>query len=1291
MPFRSPSRSGLRVTHELPEQLLTLYRPIEPLGQGGMGRVVRAHERSTGKSVAIKLIAREHLADAHTRRIFLREARTIVRLSHPHVVQLFDFDMPREGSAYLVMEYLAQGHLGVWRDVWPGWVPLLEAVDGVLSALAFAHARGIVHCDLKPENILFESDSLGGRAKLVDFGVAQLAAASLEHQGHARDWRRPEVSGTPTYMAPEQVEGHLGAYGPWTDLYALGVILYEVISGAPPFAAQSLPAILLQHLNEVPPPLSFRPQAPSLEGIASIVDSLLAKDPWARPRFAARLRRSIARLMPEAARADNAALDPSLPETSASVRRRTLNSFARLPQAATLEVEASSWVRSTGLRMLRLKEPPFVGREEALERLEVTVDAVVATQRPHLVVVTGPAGVGKSRIARALQERLEESGRMQSWSGAYRMQTGEPAQGLRAALEAYYLCLGLSRELTEHTLRERIGQSGDPLDHWELRNLLDWLRPTEGARLAPSEASQVNLVLRAMRRAARRDPLYIWLDDLHHTFGDAILSTLITLLEEEGLPALIVVTMRPIEDTIDPTGRLRKQLRALYGHDRVQRIKLGSLEIRVLAELLETQAGLGPKHARRIATDARGNPLRALQTARAAIELGELDLVTTTSSEATGTLTLNQNENEFAERSRPTLVSPLASGRLLAGHLDEVLSRMPQPQGFLVMGQLALLGPMTPLPVLDTALRYGWPDLDWSTLATILDEADRIGVLEWQALGEHDRISLDHRPLVRFLTETLERRGLLERAHRAAAQALATVFTHDPANTLAARARHHAQAGDRDDAAKLLHDAITHAAAQAHFSHAIAASGELEGWLHDWGEPDISPKRAALHRLRARIAFECGELHDAEHHLGEELAFPTQDPSILAERAWLRARLHAGRGEIDEAVHTFEIASRGYLSAKDDPGLAQCLLGLARTRRVQGNLDHARRVAERARALFDTLEQPSGLADVHRLLGQIALLEGHLEDAGQHYEQARSIFDALGDLHGHADTQRALAGLALERQDARQATRLLHAATQAYELIGDRQGIAHAQRGLGRACRLLGQHTAAREHLERAVQLLEPLGDALGTADALMDLASMERERGQLAEAGQHISRAIQAYHEAGEPRGSANALLIQGNLLLDLGQPHDALTRYRQAQNLFVSLEDERGRGLALLNTGHALLQLGALEPARDALDEAERDALTRGDQPTAAVAAGYLSIALVPRDLDEAIEAARRARQRSTPAVAMELAHAFERLAREMASLGHPEPAKEHLEQVRSLLLDAGRRDLLRQTFHRNRDLLS
>ncbi|MGC4113575.1 MAG: protein kinase [Myxococcales bacterium] len=241
------------------------YVVEKELGRGAMGVVYRALDSQLGRTVAIKVLEKSAGADPRIREYFLREARAVAQLIHPNVVTLFDAGL-QGSNPYLVMELvdgddlrtrLQQGPLGIKEAL------LLSA--GVASALDAAHNRKIIHRDVKPENIIAGPD---GTAKLMDFGVAHVVADAGE--------RRATIIGTPVYMAPEQIKGE--AIGGYTDTYALGVVLFECLTGVPPFDPNGA---LYHHVNSPPPdPRQVRADIP-----APIVDAVmrcLAKNPQER-------------------------------------------------------------------------------------------------------------------------------------------------------------------------------------------------------------------------------------------------------------------------------------------------------------------------------------------------------------------------------------------------------------------------------------------------------------------------------------------------------------------------------------------------------------------------------------------------------------------------------------------------------------------------------------------------------------------------------------------------------------------------------------------------------------------------------------------------------------------------------------------------------------------------------------------------------------------------------------------------------------------------------------------------
>ena len=252
------------------------------LGTGGTARVHAAHDLVLDRPVAVKVLA-DHLVDPAARQRFVREARTTARFVHPHAVSMYDAG-EADGSLYLVME-LVVGRSLADRLTTDGPLPIPDALavaDCVLDALGAAHAAGIVHRDVKPGNVLLGAD---GAVKLADFGIAK----RLDELGPDLTLTGQFV-GTPRYLAPEQVVG--GPATPATDLYATGVVLYEMLAGAPPFDAGTPLATAIAHRDDpVPDVRAARPEVPA--ALAATLARAMAKRPEDRFPTAAAMRQSL--------------------------------------------------------------------------------------------------------------------------------------------------------------------------------------------------------------------------------------------------------------------------------------------------------------------------------------------------------------------------------------------------------------------------------------------------------------------------------------------------------------------------------------------------------------------------------------------------------------------------------------------------------------------------------------------------------------------------------------------------------------------------------------------------------------------------------------------------------------------------------------------------------------------------------------------------------------------------------------------------------------------------------------
>jgi serine/threonine-protein kinase len=252
------------------------YRLEKRLGKGGMGEVYRAYDQRLERRVALKQIRPRKASDPRARQRFLREARAAARLSHPSIVQVHDI-IEVHGSDWLVME-LVDGH-SLRRVLADGPLPVMDAVGltiEIASGLAEAHAEGIVHRDLKADNILLTSD---GRAKILDFGIAK----RIDFESEASLTAEGQLLGTPQAMSPEQAMGRSVDHR--SDLFSLGSLVYEMVTGVSPFAASGAVKTLQRICTyRQTPAHKLAPDVP--RPLSDLIDNLLEKDPVHRPQSA---------------------------------------------------------------------------------------------------------------------------------------------------------------------------------------------------------------------------------------------------------------------------------------------------------------------------------------------------------------------------------------------------------------------------------------------------------------------------------------------------------------------------------------------------------------------------------------------------------------------------------------------------------------------------------------------------------------------------------------------------------------------------------------------------------------------------------------------------------------------------------------------------------------------------------------------------------------------------------------------------------------------------------------------
>ena len=369
------------------------YTLLEVLGDGGMARVYLAHDNVLDRDVALKALREQYADDEGFVERFRREARNAASLNHPSIVQVYDQGCSEDGTYYIVMEYVPgdtlKDRIAKEGPLHPG--EAAGIASRVAEALNVAHDSGIIHRDIKPQNVLL---SASGEAKVADFGIARAASSKTMTDTNL-------VLGTAAYMSPEQVRGD--RVGPASDLYSLGVVLYEMLTGRLPYEADDLIATAMKHINEpAPHPREANPAVP--EDVDALVVKLLAKEPEDRYASAAELAedlrgirdrlsplaaglgdRMTARIPQDAGRARTAATvvasgRGSIPPAGVGSRRWALVPLVALLLGLIL-LGGLAWALSQGLSEQntpaaggagRVEVPDVVGlsRDEAQQRLD---------------------------------------------------------------------------------------------------------------------------------------------------------------------------------------------------------------------------------------------------------------------------------------------------------------------------------------------------------------------------------------------------------------------------------------------------------------------------------------------------------------------------------------------------------------------------------------------------------------------------------------------------------------------------------------------------------------------------------------------------------------------------------------------------------------------------------------------------------------------------------------------------------------------------------------------------------
>jgi eukaryotic-like serine/threonine-protein kinase len=1100
------------------------YEVQSVLGEGGMGIVYRCRDQSTGETVALKRVIPPEGKHADEYVMwFYKEARALAALNHPSIVGARDFGRLADGSPYLVMDLATGVSLHDLSQARVSFDVIWSVVDQILGALAHAHARGIVHGDLKPSNVLVEErEGEPPIVHILDFGLAWLKADPHDERldgAKAMEFAPHAGAGTPGYMAPEQIQHEMHhVYGP-TDMYALGCILYKLLSGRAPFSGDSK-ALLRAHAFDAPP--AFEPLVPAPPEAAGFVMRLLAKRPWDRWEYAAEARSAWAAWRPSADVAASAWKFPTLPHAAAAGAPTTRLSRAHGPNPAL----APAPERAPGL--LSIRQSPLVGREDVRRVLrEVCDDVVEGEGAPHrLVLLVGPAGVGKSRVAEWLCEVVHEEGTMTPLRARYRaMRT--PLDGMLGAVTLHYNFERADRDTVERSLllRWNVAKSDKNGRAW-VAGAAEWLKPTApgshpplgptGVRFTLDTLETQRLVHRnTLRRIGAGRPLLFWLDDLHHA-GPTTFEGLLRIHENEPDQRIVMVATVRSEDVqlgTPAAERLRELREALDGLV----VEVNPMDAETTAELLHVSLPLENDAVEEAARRSRGNPLFALQQLHA------------------WALSGNMRAHNGIYRVEPEVLAlrPQTTAELW----DSRVAALPEEHRLAAYALATLSGDIR-RGVLSALLSSLGLDPDAAILS--LQNAE---IMLPRGPG---RYSWPHALLQEHLLGRLMDRPDHCRVFAAAAEAL---LRHPSANTRRV-VRHRVvnllNAGEPDAAAALLFDFLQRAWHGAREPLATLSDLELL-------KGHLSGRSLALkHRWQAEALRHIGRAEEASMHADiartsfEEL----DDQENLAHCLRQLGHLASEKGSSGEGLLLVGLAHQIFVELGHVLGQAQCEAVTGEIEYLLGNYEHAREVVQAGEAHFAEIDQPLGRGQCLLLASWIEHSEGATARARRLTLEARAEFEQAGYRLGIAQADVSLAHVEHRLMDYYSAERGALDGLAAFEVMRTPRGVGGSERLLA----MIGIDTddldMAELHAERAVAVFDEMRDPWGILESKLLLCQIALARHDLEQARVQLEECGAIAVEEAEPR--QHFLLTRAWLLFASGDPDAALESIEAASEVF-------------------------------------------------------------------------------------------------------------------------------------------